>query len=84
MTSDHSRPSAELAARRTFAVSVLAEYRAERNQDDHLTDWLALAVKLANALDGLLNALDDDSSSSDYGPGKLMRCGGGWISGSST
>jgi hypothetical protein len=65
--------SAELEARKAVAGAALAEYQAERAQDDHLVDWLALAVKLANALRGVLDAIDDDS---EPGPGRLMR--GGW------
>lgn len=77
---DRPRPSAELAARRTVAAAVLSEYEAERNQVDHLTDWLSLAVKLSNALRGLLDAGVDDVGNA---PGRL-HLGGGWISGSST
>jgi hypothetical protein len=65
--------SAELEARKAVAGAALAEYQAERTQDDHLVDWLALAVKLANALRGVLDAIDDDA---EPGPGRLMR--GGW------
>ncbi len=57
MTTDHPRPSAELSAQRTVALSVLAEYRAETAQNDHPTDWLSLAHKLANALRGLADAV---------------------------
>ncbi len=76
--------SAELEARITVARSALGEYDAERNQDEHLTDWLALAVKLSNALRSLLGELDASDDDGDPGPGRLMRGGGGWISGSST
>jgi hypothetical protein len=51
-------PGPELNARRTVAQTALAEYTAERRQNDHPADWLSLAVKLANALSGLVAALD--------------------------
>jgi hypothetical protein len=63
--------SAELEARKTVAAAALAEYQAERTQDDHLVDWLALSVKLANALRGVLDATDDEPGSD-----RLLR--GGW------
>lgn len=59
LTQNHPRPSPELAARRRVAEGVLSEYEEERRQAGHPTDYLSLAIKLANALRGLLEVLGD-------------------------
>lgn len=79
---NHPTPRAELAARRIHAAAVLGDFKRERLQDEHLVDWLSEAVKLATALDTLLDGLQEQEEE-DHTPGAdVAQHDAGWTSGS--
>lgn len=75
-------PRPELGARRVHAASVLADFKRERLQNDHLVDWLSEAVKLATALDTLLDGLQEEEEETHTPGADVAQDDAGWTSGS--
>jgi len=80
---DLRRPGAELQARISHACAVLGDFEAERDQVDHLVDWLSQAVRLSSALSGVLDQLEaaDDTGAVSHPGSGVAQPGGGWLSG---